>query len=219
MNLKNIRSEKETEELILSITKNYETLIQQNRIHPQETLEFKMSKPRETFRFNPPIQINGDWMIGLVSIVVYNSISNITEENNNFQLYIFPDEKNGGVSYIKVRDEIEKDLDISDITAADIQDDIVDSNIIEEYREQVTKRMEGVGYANILAGYPSSVLQDFESYLRTNLTRLKVIFDWFWKNLIQVLLLMKYDQVFTLLKIFPKLFIIFSKLNIQDLVT
>ena len=50
-------------------------------------LEFKMVKPRETFHFNPPIQIKGDWTLGLVNSEVYNSIFNITQENNKFELY------------------------------------------------------------------------------------------------------------------------------------
>ena len=99
-----------------------------------------MIKPSETFHFNRPIQIKGDGMIGLTDLEVYNSVFNITEKNNNFELYIFPDEKRGGVSYEKVRDEIERDLDISDITATDLQDDIIVPNIIEEDREQVTKK-------------------------------------------------------------------------------
>ena len=106
-------------------------------------------------------------MLGLVDSEVYNSIFNITEEYNKFKLYNIPDEKAGGVSFEKVRDEIEKDLDISDITATDLQDDIIAPIIIEEYREQVTKRMKDVGYMNFVAGYVSSVFQDFESYLRT----------------------------------------------------
>ena len=126
-----------------------------------------MVKSRETFHFKPPIQTEGDWMIGLVDLEVYNSILNITEQNNKFELYKFPDEKSGGVSYEKVRDEIERDLGISDITAADLQDDIIAPIIIEEYKKQVTKRMEDGGYMKILAGYVSSVFQDFESYLRT----------------------------------------------------
>ena len=108
-------------------------------------------------------------MIGLVDLEVYNSIFNITEENNKFKLYKFPDEKAGGVTYEKVRDETEKDLDIEDITAADIQDDIIGPIIIEEYREQVTKRMKDEQYMNILAIYTSSVFQDFESFLRTQI--------------------------------------------------
>ena len=58
-------------------------------------------------------------------------------------------------------------MDIEDITAADLQDEIIAPIIIEEYKKQVTKRMEDVGYMNILVGYVSSVFQDFESYLRT----------------------------------------------------
>ena len=106
-------------------------------------------------------------MIGLTDFEVYNSIFNITEENNKLQLYNIPDEKAGGVTYEKVRDEIERDLDISDITAADLQDDLIAPIIIEEYEKQVTKRMKDDKYINIVAGYVSSVFQDFESYLRT----------------------------------------------------
>ena len=92
---------------------------------------------------------------------------NITEESNKLQLYKFPDEKVVGVTYEKVRDESEKDLDISDITATDLQDVIIGPIIIEEYRNQVTKRMKDGKYMEILAGYTRSVFQDFESYLRT----------------------------------------------------
>ena len=169
MNLNMIQPKDETEDLLLSITKNCETLIKNTHRKPEETLEFKMNKPRETFHFSSPIQIKGDWMIGLTSLEVYNSIFNITEENNKFDVYKFPDEKIGGISYEKVKDEIERDLDILDITASDLQDDIIAPIIIKEYREQVIKRMNDVGYMNILAGYAGSVFQDFESYLRTEI--------------------------------------------------
>ena len=167
MNLNIIRPKTQTEDLLLSITKNCESLIEQTHRKAEETLEFKMIKPRETFHFKPPIQINGDWMIGLTDLEVYNSIFNITEENNKFELYKFPDEKSGGVTYEKVKNEIEKDLDIEDITAEDLQDEIIAPIIIEEYKKQVTKRMKDDGYMNFVAGYVSSVFQDFESYLRT----------------------------------------------------
>ena len=94
---------------------------------------------------------------------------NINITNNIFKLYKFPDEKAGGVPYEKIRVEIERNLDISDYTAADLQNDIIGPNIIGEYREQYTKTMQDVGYTNILAGFPSSVFQDFESYLRTEI--------------------------------------------------
>ena len=161
-----IRPKNETEDLLLSITKNCETLIEQTHTKPQETLEFKMVKPKETFHFKPPIQIKGDWMIGLTDLEVYNSIFNIAEENNKFDLYKFPDEKAGGVTYEKVRAENEKDLDIEDITAADLQDEIIGPIIIEEYKEQVTERMNDEQCMYILAIYTRSVFQDFESFLR-----------------------------------------------------
>ena len=169
MNLNMIRPKNETTDLLLSITKNCETLIEQTHRKPEETLEFKMIKPRETFHFKPSIRINGDWMLGLTDLEVYNSIFNITEENNKFELYKFPDEKSGGISYIKVRDDIEKDLGISEITATDLEDDIIGPIIIDKYREQVTKRMKDDKYMEILAGYTRSVFQDFESYLRTEI--------------------------------------------------
>ena len=166
MNLNMIKPKNETEDLLLSITKNCKTLIKQTHRKAEETLEFKMKKSRDTFHFKPPLQVNGNWMIGLTDLVVYNSIFNITEENNKLQVYKYPDEKSGGISYTKVRDEIERDLDISDITAADFQDDIIRPIIIEEYREQVTKRMKDDNYMKILARYTSSVFQDFESFHR-----------------------------------------------------
>ena len=159
----------QTEDLLLSITKNCEMLVEQTHRKPEETLEFKMNKKRESFHFKPPIQVKGDWMIGLTDLEVYNSIFNIREENNKFKLYKFPDEKAGGVTYEKVRDEIEKDLGIEDITAADLQDDIIGPIIIEEYKEQVVKRMNVEQYMNILAIYTRSVFQDFESFLRTQI--------------------------------------------------
>ena len=169
MNLNMIKPKNETEDLFLSIAKNCETLIEQTHRKPEETLEFKMIKPRKTFHFNPPIEVKEDWMIGLVNLEVYNSIFNITEENNKFKLYKFPDEKTGGITYTKVRDEIERDLDISKITDEDLQDDIIAPSIIIEMKEQVTKRMEDGGYMNILARYTNSVFQDFESFLRTQI--------------------------------------------------
>ena len=164
-----IRPKNETENLLLSTTKNCETLIEQTHTKSQETLEFKMIKPRETFHFRPPIQVKGDWMIGLTDLEVYNSIYNITEKNNKFERYKFPDEKAGGVTYEKVGDEIERDLDIEDITAEDLQDDIIGPIIIEEYEEQVTKRMNDEQYMNFLAFYTSSVFQDFKSFLGTQI--------------------------------------------------
>ena len=183
-----IRPKNETENLLLSIIKNCETLIEQTHTKSQETLEFKMIKPRETFHFKASIQIQGHWMIGLTNLEVYNSTFYITEENNKFELYKFPDEKSGGVTYEKVRDEIEKDLGIEDITAEDLQDEKIGPIIIEEYKKQVTKRMNDEQYMNILAIYTRSVFQDSESFLRTQIDLIeddiKLVLDEYNSNLI-----------------------------------
>ena len=105
-----------------------------------------MIKPRETFHYNLFVPIEGSWMIGLTDLEVYNSIYNLTEENNKLQLYKYPERESVSVSYEKVRDEIEKDLRISDITAADFQDETIAPIIIKEFREQVTKRMKDDKY-------------------------------------------------------------------------
>ena len=68
MNLNKKRPKNETEGLLLSITKNCETLIEKTHTKRQETMEIKMNKPRETFHFNPPISNDGSCMIGLMSL-------------------------------------------------------------------------------------------------------------------------------------------------------
>jgi len=143
-----IQPKKETEDLLLSITKDRENFFHQTHTRPEETLEFKMIKPRKTFHFNPPIQVEDDWMLGLIDLDVYNSDFNITEENNKFKLYKYLVGKSVIVSYEKVRDEIEKDLDISVITATDLQHKIKSTKNIEEYRKQVSKRMKNDRYMN-----------------------------------------------------------------------
>ena len=86
MNLNMIQPKNETEDLLLSITKNCETLIEQTHRNPEETLECKMITSRGTFHFNSPIQTKGDWMLGLIDLEVNSSISNITKKitNSNF---------------------------------------------------------------------------------------------------------------------------------------
>ena len=137
-----IRPEYKTETLLLSITKSCESPIKETHTKPQETLDFTPSKSKETFQFSPTIPTEGYWMVGLTSLEVHNSVFEITQENSNFELYKFPDSKNGGISYEKVRDEIEKDLEMSYTTATNLQDKILGQILVEEHREQVAGRMK-----------------------------------------------------------------------------
>ena len=60
-------------------------------------------------------------------------------------------------------------MDFSDITAVDLQDDLIAPIINEGYKEQVTKKMKNEQYMKVLTIYTSSVFQDFESCLRTQI--------------------------------------------------
>ena len=65
------------------------------------------------FFFEPPLQIKGDYMVGLLSLEVYNSFFNINTTNNKFQLYTDNFEE---FSFEDLKDELEEILKISDIT-------------------------------------------------------------------------------------------------------
>ena len=82
-----IRPKNETEDRLVLVTKNCETLIQQTHRKIEETLEFKLSKSRETFHINQTIQIKEDWILAITSSEVYTSIFIKTEENNKFEPY------------------------------------------------------------------------------------------------------------------------------------
>ena len=77
-------------ELLLLIKKHTDTLIQQTRTKPQETLEFKMNKQRQTFSFNPPINLieEDKWLLAVSSFECTNSVFNITDDNNSFSIII-----------------------------------------------------------------------------------------------------------------------------------
>ena len=64
------RPENETEDLLLSTTKDCETLIEQTHRKPEETLEFEKIKAKEIFHFIPPVEVKEKWMLGLVDLEV-----------------------------------------------------------------------------------------------------------------------------------------------------
>ena len=98
---------------------------------------------------------------------------------------------------------MEKDLELSDITATDIQHKTIGSIFIEDYRKEVSKRLKNDISVDNLAGYSSSIFQDFESYPRTEVDSAQDVLEWFQRSLIQVLSPMNYYPVVTLLKTFP----------------
>ena len=77
-------------DLFLSIKKHTDTLIQQTKPKPQETLKFKKIRSKQTFSFNPPINLveQGKWLLGVTSLECTNAVFNITNENISFSIII-----------------------------------------------------------------------------------------------------------------------------------
>ena len=158
-----IKPKNETEDLLLSITKNCETLIEQTHRKPEETLEFKMLKSKEIFHFKPSIHTKGNWMLGLIDLEVYNSIFNITKENNKFELYTDTFDE---FSFEELKDEVEEILNIPEITDDLLEDETLAPRIAETYWKLRSDNTSYDGYTILLTGYANSSFRDFESYLR-----------------------------------------------------
>ena len=77
-------------ELLLLIKKHTDTLIEQTQTKLQETLEFKMIRSKQTFSFNPPINLVAEdkWLLAVSLFDCRNSVFNISDENNSFSITI-----------------------------------------------------------------------------------------------------------------------------------
>ena len=74
---------------ILILNEQYtDTLIEQTKTRPQETLEFKMNKAMQTFLFSQPLNLveEGKWLLAVTSFETMNSVFKITDENNSFPI-------------------------------------------------------------------------------------------------------------------------------------
>ena len=80
MDLSNFVTYDKKESLLLSIAKSNQEIVENTHSKPQETLEFKMNK-KESFSFDIPLELPEQWMMGVTSLEVYNTIYNITENN------------------------------------------------------------------------------------------------------------------------------------------
>ena len=76
------------ESLLLSIAKSNQEIVENTHSKPQETLEFKMTKEKESFSFDVPLILNENWMMGVTSLEVYNTVYNITNSNNKLEFIL-----------------------------------------------------------------------------------------------------------------------------------
>ena len=102
-------------------------------------------------------------MIGLTSFEVYISIFNITEENNEFELYTDTFDK---FSFTELKDELAEIPDFSDITPYYLQEEIRAPRFFEAYKKLRLEESSTDGNSTILLSYLGSPFRDFESYLR-----------------------------------------------------
>ena len=87
MDLSNFVTYDKKESLLLSIAKSNQEIVENTHSKPQETLEFKMNKQKESFSFDIPLDLPEQWMMGVTSLEVYNTVYNITEKNNKIKLF------------------------------------------------------------------------------------------------------------------------------------
>ena len=77
--------------LFLNMAKSLLDIVENTHSKPQETLEFKMNKQKEYFSFDIPLELPEKWMMGVTSLEVYNTVYNITENNNSFLILLDAD--------------------------------------------------------------------------------------------------------------------------------
>ena len=88
MDLSNFVTYDKKESLLLSIAKSNLDIVENTLSKPQETLEFKMNKQKESFSFDVPLELPEQWMMGVTSLEVYNTVYNITEKNNKLKILL-----------------------------------------------------------------------------------------------------------------------------------
>ena len=76
------------ESLLLSIAKSNQEIVENTHSKPQETLEFKMTKQKESFSFDVPLELPEKWMMGVTSLEVYNTVYNIINSNNKLEIIL-----------------------------------------------------------------------------------------------------------------------------------
>ena len=115
-------------------TENFETLIEQTHGKAEETFEFRLAQPKQTFAFTPSTNLclDTNWMLGLISLKIYNFIFNKSHENNKFQLYTNAFDE---FSFTELKDELEEIFKNSNISHEHLQDKTIRPRIISAFNK------------------------------------------------------------------------------------
>ena len=107
-------------------------------------------------------------MVELTNLEVCKSVSNITEDNNKFELNT---DNCNRFSFTELRDEVAVIYGFAKITPKLVQHDIVGLRVVKAYENLGFERSATDGYLIIIKGYGRSSFRDSESYV-TNLVAL-----------------------------------------------
>ena len=99
--------------------------------------------------------LDSNWMVGLASLEVYNSIFNITEENKKFEFYT---DNFDGFSFEVLKDELEEILSTSDFTPSNLQHEIIRPLLYQGYKKFGLENSSNDSYFILLLGYARSLL-------------------------------------------------------------
>ena len=102
-------------------------------------------------------------MIGLTALEVFNSIFDITEGNNYFELYSDSSNKFG---FLELKYELQEILNNSHTSQEHLQNEIIGSRNIDKFLKLPHEKKNNDGYTIILLCYIKSPFRDFECYLR-----------------------------------------------------
>ena len=134
---------------MLSITKHSETLIRQTHTRSQETLEFKLTQPRENFLFQQPIHFEGSCMIGLTILELWKSNFKKTDENGKFELYT---DLVNEFLFTKLQDDLQEFFDISNNSPELLQNKTKRPRTDRTYKKLESERRRTDGYTMLLMG-------------------------------------------------------------------
>ena len=100
----------------------------------KETLELKLTRPREIFSIKPSpnLGLDSNRMIGLNSLEIYNFLFDKTEENNQFEIYTNNFHE---FSFTERKDEFQEILSSSDFTTKHLQLEKIGPRNIKAYKK------------------------------------------------------------------------------------
>ena len=115
----------------------------------EETLEYKITKPREIFSLNPPISIEGSWMRRLTSLDLYNFIFIITGKNNKFELCT---DTFDHFSFAELNDELEEIVSNPNNAPKHLQHETIEPSIVEAFEKLTSENSSTDGYLILSMG-------------------------------------------------------------------